>query len=268
MKTRVAAMIVLFAGLAAVAWVAVGGNDNEAAIEKLSTTAPSTTSESDAVQPAPEPTAGPTESDPSDSDPAESDPAESDTATVQTPAEAPEPAEEDVDLEPTATADPGIDAPQNFGPRMDLVDIDGWLNTDATSIDEFNGQVLLVEMWTFGCHNCKARIPFNQSYYEEFADENFEILGVHAPEFSYEADVSNIVAAAEDLGVVWPIALDPEKLNFRAWQPGTTSYWPRTYVIDQNGDIRYDHIGEGKYEELRETIRYLIENPPAPNSAS
>jgi len=263
MKTRVAAMIVLFAGLAAVAWVAVGGNDNEAAIEKLSTTAPATPSESDATLPAREPTAAPIES-----DAPESDLSESDTVTGQTPAEAAEPAVEDVDPEPTATADPGIDAPENFGPRMDLVDIDGWLNTDATSIDEFNGQVLLVEMWTFGCHNCKARIPFNQSYYEEFADENFEILGVHAPEFSYEADVSNIVAAAEDLGVVWPIALDPEKLNFRAWQPGTTSYWPRTYVIDQNGDIRYDHIGEGKYEELRETILYLIENPPAPNPAS
>ena len=179
-----------------------------------------------------------------------------DTVDINTddPAEAPA---------PTPTPEP-FPEPENYGPRMDLVDIDGWLQTDATSIDDFDGQVLLVEMWTFGCFNCKARIPYNQSYYEEFADENFEILGVHAPEFSYEADVANIEEALERLEVPWPQALDMEKKNFRAWQPGTTNYWPRTYVIDQNGDIRYDHIGEGRYEELRETIRYLIDNPPEP----
>ena len=167
------------------------------------------------------------------------------------------------ETEPAPTATP-VPVPENYGPRMDLVDIDGWLQTDATSIDEFDGQVLLVEMWTFGCFNCKARIPHNQSYYEEFGDENFEILGVHAPEFSYEADLANIEEALERLDVPWPQALDMEKKNFRAWQPGSTNYWLRTYVIDQNGDIRYDHIGEGRYEELRETIRYLIENPPEP----
>jgi len=185
------------------------------------------------------------------------------TATTDTPASL----DEITDDEPEIEA-PEIETPENFGPRMDLVDIDGWLNTDATSIDDFTGQVLLVEMWTFGCSNCKARIPFTQSYYEEFGDANFEILGVHAPEFSFEADVNNIIEAADQLGVNWPIALDTDKLNFRKWQPGSTNFWPRTYVIDQNGDIRYDHIGEGNYEELRETIRYLIDNPPAANPAT
>lgn len=161
-----------------------------------------------------------------------------------------------------------VDPPENFGPRRDLVNLDGWLNTDATGLADFDGTVLLVEMWTFGCSNCKARIPYNQSYYEQFGDENFEIIGVHAPEFSYEADVTNIEAALVDLGVAWPVALDTNKANFRAWQSGPTSYWPRTYVIDQNGDVRYDHIGEGEYEELRATIRYLLDNPPATTSSS
>jgi len=38
-------------------------------------------------------------------------------------------------------------------------------------------------------------------------------------------------------------------------------------VIDQNGDIRYDHIGEGKYDELSETLRYLLDNP-SPRASS
>jgi thiol-disulfide isomerase/thioredoxin len=239
--------------MAALVWVLLGAGSDTT--EVVSSPAPASTS-TDTTAPSP--------ASASSADTQSGDTQTGDTQTADTPDA---PATDDSEA-PTVepTPEPTIEAPENFGPRMDLVELDGWLNTDATSIDDFNGQVVLVEMWTFGCHNCKARIPYNQSYREEFGDQNFEIVGVHAPEFSYEAEVPNIVEAAANLGVDWPIALDTNKKNFRAWQPGSTNFWPRTYVIDQNGDIRYDHIGEGKYEELRETIRYLVENPPPPKT--
>ncbi len=155
------------------------------------------------------------------------------------------------------------DAPENFGPRKDLVNLDGWLNTEITSLDELDGKVVLVEMWTFGCSNCKARIPHNQDLYANLSRHEFEIVGVHAPEFSFEAEIPNIEAAVLDLGVTWPVAIDTDKENFRAWQDGGRRFWPRTYVVDQNGDVRFDHIGEGKYDELEQTINWLLENPPA-----
>ena len=155
------------------------------------------------------------------------------------------------------------DAPENFGPRKDLVNLDGWLNTEITNLDELDGKVVLVEMWTFGCSNCKARIPHNQDLYATLSRAEFEIVGVHAPEFSFEAEIPNIEAAVLDLGVTWPVAIDTNKENFRAWQDGGRRFWPRTYVVDQNGDVRFDHIGEGKYDELEQTINWLLENPPA-----
>jgi thiol-disulfide isomerase/thioredoxin len=154
-------------------------------------------------------------------------------------------------------------APENFGPRRDLVNLDGWLNTDITDLSDLDGKVVLVEMWTFGCRNCKARIPHNQDLYASTSRDDFEIVGVHAPEFSFEAELTNIENAVVDLGITWPVALDTEKTNFRSWQDGGRRFWPRTYVIDQNGDVRYDHIGEGRYEELNQTVNWLIENPPA-----
>ena len=159
-----------------------------------------------------------------------------------------------------------VEAPENFGPRKDLVDLDGWRNTEATSIDDFDGKVLLVEMWTFGCSNCKARIPHNQELYANLRRDDFDIIGVHAPEFDFEADIANIEDAIDRLGVTWPVAIDTNKTNFRAWQEGGRRFWPRTYVVDQNGDVRYDHIGEGRYDELARTINYLIDNPPATTS--
>lgn len=165
----------------------------------------------------------------------------------------------------TTTASP-IETPENYGPRKDLINLDGWLNTDASSIDDFNGKVLIVEMWTFGCHNCRARIPHNQELYASHSREDFEIIGVHAPEFDHEAEIPNIVDAIDRLGVTWPVALDTEKTNFRGWQDGGRRFWPRTYIIDQNGDVRYDHIGEGRYQEVADTVGYLVDNPPATSS--
>ncbi len=168
----------------------------------------------------------------------------------------------DAPTAPPETA-PAFPVPENYGPRLDLVNLDGWRNTDNTQLSDFDGQVLIVEMWTFGCFNCQNRIPHTQALYAELADENFEIIGVHAPEFEFERDIPSIERAMVDLGVTWPVALDTNKENFRAWQEGGRRFWPRTYVVDQNGDIRFDHIGEGDYEELAETVRYLLANPPA-----
>jgi len=160
---------------------------------------------------------------------------------------------------PTDVGEP----PENLGPRPDLVNLDGWLNTDIQTLDELDGNVVMVEMWTFGCSNCKARIPHTQDLYAKYKDQGFEIVGVHAPEFSYESELANIVEAVERLGVTWPVALDPNKENFRSWQEGGRRFWPRTFVIDQAGDIRFDHIGEGAYDELDETVGWLLANPSA-----
>lgn len=149
--------------------------------------------------------------------------------------------------------------PENFGSADTLVELDGWLQTDATSLEDFDGQVKILQFWTFSCHNCTATIPTLQHLYETYQADGLEIIGVHAPEFSFEEDPVAVQEAANDLGVTWPIAIDNKKRNFRSWQ-GSRRFWPRTYVIDANGDIRFDHIGEGAYDELEETVAYLLQN--------
>lgn len=157
--------------------------------------------------------------------------------------------------------EPAIEAPPILDPKPALVDIDGWINTDADSLDDFDGQVRVVEFWTFGCFNCKNRIPHTQELYAQYKDQGLEIIGVHAPEFEHERDPVAVADATVRLGVDWPVALDTDKTNFRAWQTNRR-FWPRVYVLDQNGDVRYDHIGEGDYDGLDEIVGYLIENGP------
>ena len=149
-----------------------------------------------------------------------------------------------------------------LGEADTLTNLDGWLNTDATSLEEIRAAntLTVVQFWTFGCRNCKNTLEALGQLYADFRGQGVEIVGVHSPEFSYEADVDNIIEAAADLGVIWPIALDTDKRNFHRWQEGNLGYWPRVYVIDGVNQIRFDRTGDGRatYAQLYETVERLL----------
>ena len=151
-------------------------------------------------------------------------------------------------------------APPMLGNALALTELDGWLQSEVASLEELRGRVVIVQFWTFGCSSCKAVLPDMQQIYAGYASDGLEIVGVHSPEFAYEEDPDAILAAARDLGVTWPIALDTDRRNFHAWQGGR-AYWPRTYVLDKSGLIRYDNIGGFPYQELEETVLALLDEP-------
>ena len=51
--------------------------------------------------------------------------------------------------------------------------------------------------------------------------------------------------------------MDSNHTNFFGWQ-GRTGYWPRTFVLDREGRIRFDHHGEGRYDEIAAAADALL----------
>ena len=167
---------------------------------------------------------------------------------------------------PVATTAPPVTEPIDPPPVLreehpPLKDIDGWLQSDVTSLEELRGKVVIVEFWTFGCYNCRNRLPYTQDIYAAYRDQGLEIVGIHSPEFAYEKEVDAIVDALDRLGVTWPVVLDTDRRTFRQWQ-GSPAYWPRTYVLDRLGRVRFDHIGEGAYGALEDTVVALLAEAP------
>lgn len=161
--------------------------------------------------------------------------------------------------ETVASVDNHVPDLPNRGPHPEFLPVQEWIQTDATSFEDFDGKVLAVQFWTFGCFNCQATFPHMRDLHAKYGGDDFEIVGVHAPEFDFERDVDAVSAAAEKNGLVWPIAIDNEKLNFRSWQD--RRFWPRIFLIDQDGNVRYDHIGEGAYDEIDAAVGALIAEP-------
>jgi thiol-disulfide isomerase/thioredoxin len=131
-----------------------------------------------------------------------------------------------------------------------------WLNADAPlRLHDLRGQVVALEMWTFGCINCQHVIPSLRQWHAAYADQGLVIVANHFPEFGYEADLDSLKQAVARAGIEYAVAQDNDGATWRAYR---NQYWPTLYLIDKRGRIRYVHIGEGAYEETERSIRALL----------
>ncbi|PKO14355.1 MAG: thioredoxin [Chloroflexi bacterium HGW-Chloroflexi-10] len=134
---------------------------------------------------------------------------------------------------------------------------DLWLNTaEPLRLADLRGKVVLIEMWTFGCINCKNVIPNLNDWHEKYSTEGLVIIGNHYPEFEYESDLDNLKQAVADLNIQYAVAEDNEG---KTWQAYNNHFWPTLYLIDKNGHLRYTHIGEGKYDDTEAAILVLLD---------
>ena len=131
-----------------------------------------------------------------------------------------------------------------------------WLNTDAPlHLSDLRGKVVGLEMWTFECINCQHVMPSLKRWYAAYKDQGFVIIGNHYPEFSQEADLTNLKNAVALDGIEYPVAQDNDGETWNAYQ---NMYWPALYLIDKRGRIRYVHFGEGAYDEIETNIKALL----------
>jgi thiol-disulfide isomerase/thioredoxin len=137
----------------------------------------------------------------------------------------------------------------------ELTKITGFINSEPITLADLRGKVVLVDFWTYSCINCIRTIPYLNAWYEKYADNGLVIVGVHTPEFEFEKDYNNVRAAVEKFDIRYPTAQDNEKETWKAYE---NRYWPRKYLIDIDGYIRYDHIGEGAYAETEKVIQSLL----------
>jgi thiol-disulfide isomerase/thioredoxin len=134
----------------------------------------------------------------------------------------------------------------------------GYINTNdmPITIGEFKGnKVVLIDFWTYSCINCQRTLPYLRAWYDKYHDMGLEIIAIHTPEFAFEKVKSNVQKAVDGFGLEYPSVLDND---YATWNAFGNQYWPRKYLIDIDGFIVYDHIGEGSYEETERAIQRAL----------
>src|SRR3954452_15111430 len=136
-----------------------------------------------------------------------------------------------------------------------------WFNTPGDkplSLASLRGRhrVVLIDFWTYTCINCIRTLPQLKAWDAKYRDAGLTIIGVHTPEFPFEKDAGNVRAAIAQNGIHYAVAQDND---YATWNAYANQYWPAHYLIDANGQVRYVHFGEGKYQETERAIRALLE---------
>lgn len=116
-----------------------------------------------------------------------------------------------------------------------------WINSEPLSVSELRGKVVLVDIWTFECWNCYRSFPWLNGLEARLADADFQVIGVHSPEFERERDRAAVARKVEEFELDHPVMIDND---FSYWRALNNRYWPTFYLVDKQGSIRARYIGE------------------------
>ncbi len=142
-------------------------------------------------------------------------------------------------------------------PYKEIVNPSGFVNANAFKLGDLVGKkVILLDFMTYSCINCQRTFPYLRAWYDKYRDQGLEVIAIHTPEFAFEKNIDNVRKAAKDFGLEFPIVLDND---YATWNAYANRFWPRKYLIDINGNVVYDHIGEGEYDTTEAKIQELLQ---------
>ena len=140
-------------------------------------------------------------------------------------------------------------------PAPAISGITTWINSTPVDIAALRGKVILIDFWTYSCINCLRSLPYIKEWYTRYHQDGLVVIGIHTPEFAFEKNSDNVRAAVKRLGILYPVALDN---NYATWINYGNHYWPAHYLINKEGQVVYQHFGEGDYDVTEANIRYLL----------
>jgi thiol-disulfide isomerase/thioredoxin len=131
----------------------------------------------------------------------------------------------------------------------------GWLNTsEAISLNELRGKIVLLDFWTYCCINCMHVLP-DLAYLEKKYPNELAVIGVHSAKFFNEKDTANIRNAIMRYEIKHPVINDS---NLTVWKKFEVTSWPTIIVIDPEGKVCGAISGEGNRKNLEFVVERLI----------
>ncbi len=146
--------------------------------------------------------------------------------------------------------DPGSEGASVGDPRPPLqhTTLDG----EMASIDAFDGQAVLVNFWATWCAPCRREMPLLQSAYDTHG-QDLVVLGVAMDDAEPVAD---FIAS---LGITYPIWVGQTDVSAaqRRWGNAAGAL-PYTVLVDAQGVIRWQHLGEVSRAQLDEALAIIF----------
>lgn len=132
-----------------------------------------------------------------------------------------------------------------------LRDISGeWLRKS-----EFQGKVLIVDIWGTWCPPCREEIPHFIALHQRYGSAGLEIVGLNKENGTPEAQAQKVREFRAKFGIPYRCAIITDRIM--AQIPDFDGF-PTTLFFDKRGQLRLMYVGYHESRELQAAVENLL----------
>lgn len=124
------------------------------------------------------------------------------------------------------------------------------LDGSKVSLSDYEGKVVVVNLWATWCPPCRAEIPDLEAAYQDHKDKGLVILGVNI-----EEPAETVAPFVEEFEMTYPILLDSNGELMKTYR---AQGLPMSFIVDADGIIQVRHMGFLSGEQLSSYLTRLL----------
>ena len=130
---------------------------------------------------------------------------------------------------------------------------------NSHTLSDYKGKTVFLNFWGTWCPPCRAEMPDIQELYEEYGENDGDviILGVATPNVGNEGSSEEVAAFLEENGYTYPTVMDENGVI--AGGSYYISAFPTTYMIDKDGNIFGYATGQLTKDIMKNIIQQTID---------
>lgn len=125
------------------------------------------------------------------------------------------------------------------------IELSDWINSDALTLADLKGKIVVLDFWATWCGPCIASIPHNNEIAKKYA-KDVVFIGVCHPRGS-----ESMAKMVKDKKIEYPVAIDKSGAAIKAYQ---VNGFPDYYIIGRDGKVAIADCANGKVEQVLEKL--------------
>jgi thiol-disulfide isomerase/thioredoxin len=127
----------------------------------------------------------------------------------------------------------GVDAPDFSVVTLDSV-------PRKKTLDDYKGQVLLINLWATWCGPCRVEMPSIESLHRDYGAKGLRIIAISVDDPGTDAEIRSFV---KEYGITFEVLHDTGGQEGKVSRDYQTSGYPETLIIGRDGIIRKKLLG-------------------------
>lgn len=132
-----------------------------------------------------------------------------------------------------------------------------WINSRPMTMAQLKGRRVVVAAFTnhFNINSIRVIERLNR-WWRDYSPHGLMIIGIHTPDYDFDRESVVVRKAVRRLGVRYPVVVDGGRVLWRAY---VNEGWPALFLIDHEGRIIHDRLGEGGAGEFETEFLAALE---------